>query len=308
MMKSDLSLLNHPLIAVDQVQKKPQSVHIRDQLKTIYKFQGKFLMAAGRCPHRGMLLSHAKVCEKGHLVCPYHGKKSLPENELFEKFGFLWQREPSDFFKEVPSDFLFCGHKSVVLNAPFHVVLDNFNEGSHTPFVHRFLGPDIADVPNVSFHWEPKPDHVLISYKSLQKKNILFYGLKRNRDIYWDIHWKTYTDPLYMQYYSEWTDSRTQEKIIEKNMTFFFLVPKPNQQTEIMSFVFVKPLSWMKHFSFLVKKISLIMTTNQILEDQRFYKKINDLPKSLDGLKLDQFDQPLLEIRRRANHYFDYLE
>ncbi len=307
MSKSDLSHLNHPLIAVEKVKSKPETVYVGEEPKTIFQYQNKYFMAAGRCPHRGMLLSHSKVCDKGLLECPYHGKKTAPEKELFEKYGFLWPQDPVGFFKEVPADFLFCGHKSVVLNAPFHVVLDNFNEGSHTPFVHRFLGPDIADVPKVSFSWEPKPDHVLISYKSLQKKNILFYGLKRNRDIYWDIHWKTYTDPMYMQYYSEWIDSTTQEKIIEKNMTFFFLVPKSNQKTEIVSFVFVKPLSWMKNFSFLVKRISLIMTTNQIREDQRFYKKINDLPKSLDGLKLDQFDQPLLEIRKRAKHYADYL-
>lgn len=305
-MKPDLNHLNHPLIAAKKVQSKPQTVYIGEDLKTVYKFQSKYLMAPGRCPHRGMLLSHAKVCDNGFLECPYHGKTSAPEKELVEKYGFLWQQDPAPFFKEVPSDFLFCGFKSVVLKAPFHVVLDNFNEGSHTPFVHRFLGPDISDIPKVSFFWEPKPDHVLISYRSLQKKNVLFYGLNRQRDIYWDIHWKTYTEPLYMQYYSEWIDSNTQGKIIEKNMTFFFLVPKPNHETEIMSFVFVKPLSWMKHFSFLVKKISLIMTTNQILEDQKFYKKINDLPRSLDGLKLDQFDQPLLEIRKRAKHYSDY--
>lgn len=297
---------NVPLCKIsNQLSKKPISVRVNGVLKTVYKSNDTYFLANERCRHRNMNLVHAKICSTDDmLVCPYHGKKNKAESELFEKYNFLWLSDPSAFFTDIPNDYLFCGSQSEVLSAPFHVVVDNFNEGSHTPHVHRFLGPEIKDIPKVKFSWTAAADHVDINYFGPQKKNILFYGLNFNKNISWKINWKTYVQPMHMRYQSEWSDDQTNEKLIEENITYFFLDPVSDSETKITTFVFVKPLSYLKFFPGLVKKVSLFMTMNQIREDQIFYPKIQDLPKDIEHLQLDEYDQPLLEIRKRAMQFY----
>ncbi len=304
--KTTLLELNSPLLPIDQISKsQPVSLTIDGVQKTIYFSSGKYYLADGRCHHRNMKLEHATICHQDHtLVCPYHGKKNKAQVELFLKWGFLWMKDPASFFQNIPQDYIFCGSRSVELPAPFHVVVDNFNEGSHTPFVHRFTGPEISQIDQAQFRWTKNDDCVDIYYSTPQKKNLLFYGLNWKRQIQWDIHWKTFVSPLYMKYYSEWSDQKTKKKLLEENITYFFLVPIDEKTTRIIPFVFVKPLSWLRFLPFLVKKISMVMTMNQINEDLRFYAKISDLPVDIEHLNLDQYDQPLLEIRQRAKSIY----
>ncbi|MCB0368077.1 MAG: Rieske 2Fe-2S domain-containing protein [Bdellovibrionales bacterium] len=300
--------LNFSLISIDKVKRKPIRISIGNEYYTISKHNEDFYLYSDRCRHRGARLEFANPCKDNHLVCPYHGKKNEPLKKLFVKYNFLWIEEPI-FFSEVPSHFHFCGSKEVQLSAPFHVVVDNFNEGSHTPFVHRFLGPHFSDLSQTEFSWQSEPDYVHIKYKTNQKKNFLFYGFNKRRNIDWIIDWKTYVNPLYMRYYSEWILREKQKNILEKNMTFFFIVPKGKDSSSIVSFVFVEPLSWLKYFPWLLKKISMLLTTNQIMEDERFYPKIYDLPLSFDGMDLDKYDEPLIEIRKRASAFYtDFLK
>ena len=51
----------------------------------------------------------------------------------------------------------------------------------------------------------------------------------------------------------------------------------------------------------------MLLTSNQVNEDEKFYKKINCLPKSLEGLYLDKYDQPLIKIREKidASYFLD---
>ena len=91
---------------------------------------------------------------------------------------------------------------------------------------------------------------------------------------------------------------------MEKNITYFFLKPLNDKQTEIITFVFIKPLGAYRFVAPILKKTSFWMTLNQIYEDKSLYKKINDLPRSLDGLTLDQYDQPLIEIRNRVKRLY----
>ena len=143
-----------------------------------------------------------------------------------------------------------------------------------------------------------------INYQTLQRKNFVFYPFLRNYDIQWNIQWKTYTEPVYMRYDSTWTNLKTGKDIMEKNITYFFLKPLNEKQTEMITFVFIKPLGLYRFVTPILKKTSYLMTLNQIFEDQHLYKKIHDLPRSLDGLKLDQYDQPLIEIRNRVKRLY----
>ena len=44
-----------------------------------------------------------------------------------------------------------------------------------------------------------------------------------------------------------------------------------------------------------------MFTSNQVMEDEVFYKKIDDLPVSFKGMYLDKYDAPLKEIRKRVD-------
>jgi phenylpropionate dioxygenase-like ring-hydroxylating dioxygenase large terminal subunit len=288
---------NPPLTKAIVIGSKPTSISTGTKNITVFKKNGAYFYANERCQHRGMNLKHSKV-DSNCLVCPYHGKKNPILGRLENHFNFLWFEKPNYF--DVPSDFQFCGSRSITLDAPFPIVLDNFNEGSHTPYVHKFVGPDKNSIHDVNFSWKSFKDFVEINYVSLQRKNFLFYPLLRNYDIQWKIQWKTFCDPVYMRYESTWKNLKTGADIMEKNITYFFLKPNNEKQTEITTFVFIKPLGVHRYFPWLTRKFSYLMTLNQILEDKFFYKKIKDLPLSLEGLNLDIYDGPLDEIRKRV--------
>ena len=292
---------NPPLIKAKGVGSKPSSVFTGLKNVTVFKKNKKYFYAKERCLHRGMNLKHARV-ESNCLVCPYHGKKNPVLGRLQNFYNYLWFEKPKYF--DVPADYKFSGSRSMTLDAAFPIVLDNFNEGSHTPHIHKFVGPDKNQLDDVKFSWKSFKDYIEINYVSLQRKNFLFYPLRRNYDIQWTIQWKTYTDPVYMRYESSWTNLKTGAEIMEKNITYFFLKPLNEKQTEITTFVFIKPLGFHRYFSWLTRKFSYLMTLNQILEDKVLYKKINDLPLSLNGLNLDKYDEPLIEIRNRVQKLY----
>lgn len=292
---------NPPLIISKKIGRKPLTVPTGLKNITVFKKDRDYFYSNERCSHRGMSLKHARQVDNC-LVCPYHGKQNAVQGKLISEFGFLWFEKPTYF--DVPNDYQFSGSKAITLNAPFHVVLDNFNEGSHTPFIHKWVGPKPEQIPGSKFSWQSFSDHIEINYQTLQRKNFLFYPFLRNYNIQWNIQWKTFTEPVYMRYESTWTNLKSGKDIMEKNITYFFLKPLNDKKTEIITFVFIKPLGHYRFITPILKKTSFWMTLNQIYEDQALYKRIHDLPLSLQGMKLDQYDQPLVEIRNRVKRLY----
>lgn len=275
------------------------------QNQTIYRSGADALLAAERCSHRGTSLQHAKVCEQDQtLICPYHGKKNSPLQKLYSAFDFVWTKDPSAYFSSVPKHFHFCGALSFTMPAPYHVVLDNFNEGSHTAFVHGLLGPQAKQMNAIEFQWEKKQDHVNIQYQGPQRKNFLFYGFNFFKKIDWQIEWRSYFNPSYMRYHSRWINTKTSKKILSENINYYFINPVDEKTTHLSAFVFTEKKLWMKPLWFLVKKVALWMTWNQIQEDVNFYKKIQDLPRPLNGMLLDRYDQPLLALRQAMHDIY----
>jgi phenylpropionate dioxygenase-like ring-hydroxylating dioxygenase large terminal subunit len=289
---------------------KPIEVRIGDEIKVVYKSGDSFFLAERRCHHRGFCLKNSTLQTDGQLLCPYHGKLNQPLTELTPAFGALWVTENQERIPiEIPDEYIFCGNHSFTLQAPFHVVLDNFNEGSHTPYVHRFFGPSPSEKHEVRFKWSAQEDFVEINYEGPQRKNLFFYGLNWFRQLNLKIRWETYTDPTYMKYTSSWYNAKTNKPAVSENINYYFLHPDGDDKTVLQAFVLIRLKYWMIPILPFVKKISMWLTKNQVREDEIFYKLISDLPKSFDHLKLDEYDEPLAEIRRRSqkvypSHFF----
>ena len=274
-----------------------------NESKIAFKFNQDFYLAPSECSHRGSSLKDASVCtHSAALVCPYHGKKTRAEQKLFEYLGILWTRDPQNYFLEA-KDYVFCGSHSFTLNAAYHVVLDNFNEGSHTAHAHRLLGPAPEQTSDIQFTWHTEPDHLFIEYIGPQRKNFLFYGLNRMRLIDWHISWKAYFHSSHMAYRSKWLDHNTGKKVLSENLNYYFINPIDESTTELTALVFIRPAAWMRFFIPIVKKVSLLLTANQIEEDITLYKKIGKIPKNFKS-QSDKFDEPLAVLRQKMDSLF----
>ena len=302
-----------PVAKISNLKKEIVQVQFNLQSLNIVKRKGEYYLYPHRCPHRGTDLLHGRL-EGDNVVCPYHGWQMTPTGEaihpktqqrvcriktvkLQKKWGFVWfVPEGKEIHLEADENQIFCGSLEFSLSAPFHVVLDNFNEGSHTPFVHRFLGPKVQDIPKVDFRFEDRGDHTFIEYVGPQKSNFIFRAMVPFQKVGWYINWKTSYRPPLMQYDSRWYTKRN-SKTLFTNRNYYYILPDGKEKTKLFAFVYNSTPGLTKYFPFLVKWSSLIMTWNQVMEDEVFYPKIADLPEDFRGLNLDEDDQAVKNIR-----------
>jgi hypothetical protein len=104
-----------------------------------------------------------------------------------------------------------------------------------------------------------------------------------------------------MEYFSKWRSMKTSQVIIPENFNIYFITPNGKGRTWLHALVFseIKPaLLWAKP---IISYFSLRFTINQVMEDEHFYQKIADLPLSFRQMHLDQFDAPLVSIRKRVD-------
>jgi phenylpropionate dioxygenase-like ring-hydroxylating dioxygenase large terminal subunit len=307
-----------PLIAKSALTGQKTLVKAGETTYLVVRQGREYLAYPENCPHRGTPLSFSKVSE-GSIQCPYHGWKietsgkvihpsekdfkcEVPVIKLEEHFDCLWmnQSQATLSLKSTPS-FTFAGSLSTKLSAPFHVVLDNFNEGSHTAFVHQVMGSKENQVSDIQFQWEDKGDHVFIKYLGPQRPNIFYNGPFWKTYLNWDISWKTYPNPVHMIYHSKWVSQKTGKKWWMENLNVYYLIPCGEDKTWLHSFTFIEIPNYLKIFSPMIKLLSRALTKNQIIEDEEFYPAIKDLPFSFKGLRLDKFDHPLPAIRKKID-------
>ncbi len=313
----NLTRFTQPLVTANRLSRKPVAVKIGEHAFTIARSSRGVFAYPERCPHRGTQLVHA-TNDDGRLVCPYHGwsvdcegsarkpnqsatECQLPVHKLERHFDSYWLVNPDMPVPiSAPAEHTFCGSLQFNLSAPYHVVLDNFNEGSHTPFIHRLLGPNSADLHRVTFDWQNQADHVHTTYDAPQKNNLLFFSLSPFRNLHWSIAWKTFFAPTYMQYDSRWYEPKS-GRVLTSNRVYYYIIPSGGERTSLHAFIFVKAPTWAAWFTPGVKLVSRLIAANQVLEDERFYPKIADLPESFKELRLEKTDHPVVAIRKRAN-------
>ena len=308
-----------PLISKTKLRKKFTEVQVGEVVYLIVKKEKKYFAYPSTCPHRGASLKFGKILGDGSIKCPYHGWKihtdgkvdhpyekkfncSAEVYQLEDRLHFLWMNKNNlTLSLDLEPHLDFAGSMSHLLSAPFHVVLDNFNEGSHTAFVHKIMGSLENQVQDIDFHWEDRQDHVYIKYFGPQRPNMIFNGPFWKTYLNWDIFWTTHTDPVYMNYRSKWRSKKTGKKMWLENQNIYFIIPCGKDKTWLHSFTYTEIPPFFKLFSPLIKLLSKVLTTNQIVEDEKFYKVIKHIPFSFKNMRLDKFDHPLIAIRKKVN-------
>ncbi len=312
-----LTRFTQPLMVDRRLGARPVVVEVGAEKLTVARTGDGVFAYPERCPHRGTPLVHARVAG-GRLVCPYHGwsvdprgqvrraaaadqvECTVPVRKLELAFGSHWLVEPgSPVPVAAPAGHEFCGSLEFTLSAPYHVVLDNFNEGSHTPYVHRLLGPAPSRLGEVRFEWRNDADSVFTRYDAPQRMNPLFRLLSPLAPLNWHIEWRTYFGPTYMQYDSRWYEPKS-GRVVTQNRVYYYLIPRGADRTALHAFIFVEAPKWARWCKPVVRWVSRLITANQVLEDQRFYPKIAGLPESFKGLRLEPTDHPVVTIRKRA--------
>ncbi len=329
-----MSLLDftQPLLPLAQLkQGRLVSVAVGHESLVLQRRGREILGFPARCPHRGTALVHASQGQSpGVLTCPYHGWRISAAGQVcdargvtqtrcaFEPYrieahaGYAWLIGNGPVDLTPPPGFQYCGSAGYTLSAPFHVVLDNFNEGSHTPFVHRVTGPTPSELDAIVFDWIEHPTHIDIHYQGPQRKHLLFHGLSALLpgmpvlSLTWDICWQTHFDPIRMVYHSKWFITGQPEAVQVETHHVYYIAPMGDERTRFHAFSFGRFTAYPTVLHPLLRLITARLTRNQILEDERFYARIRDIPRQYASQQLEPYDLPVVRIRTRA--WRDYLK
>jgi len=300
-----------PLIKVPRWGVTAQELHIGSEKFWIHATPNRAQIFPANCPHRGTPTEYA-VCKNSQYICRYHGKPISPlPFHLVKKFGFWWNikgEESVPFQNE--KEFSFCGSDRYILEIPFVLAVDNFNEGSHTPYIHSVTGPLPNEWNQTKFEWSENSEQVKIFYSGPQRNTWVLHGLRAffpqiwREKLQWSIRWTVDFNPLRMTYHSIWHRQETPETAEIEMKHLYYLAPLGNDQTIMHTFCFMKRPNVDGPLGFILKGLARKFTKNQIREDQKLYPMIKDSPLSLDKLKLDEYDQPLLAIREKCSKLY----
>jgi hypothetical protein len=193
-----------------------------------------------------------------------------------------------------PERFEFVGAYEVPFAAPLHVVLDNFSEDEHTPWVHTRLGWDKEHVGNVQFTATNHNDRTEVSYQAPQR--VTWLGpliFLRPGDIFHN-DWTTRFDPVRTTYSISWTSSDGRPRPVDTRSVIFF-VPETETKTRVVVFTFVRlherrllPLMP------IIRRATLILGRWEVLDDQRFIPVVANTPFELKNMRLGRYDKPLI--------------
>ncbi len=311
----------HPALPSRSLKKKPVRVTIDDEPYALFRdAAGHARAVADRCPHRFAPLSAGHVNAEGKLTCAYHGwtfdgegrgesasQPSLTKCDVRamrceERHGYVWIAN-RDAMGAPPSwpferEYRFCGAFAMRFDAPLHVVLDNFSEDEHTPFVHTRLGWRSRDVSRINFHAENQDDRTEVHYDAPQRPTRVgrLFGL-RPGDVFHN-DWVTRFDPVCTIYETHWADPKTNAPRPLRITSPIFFVPETRATTMLHTFVFASVGEPYARFFPILRHLATAVAWGEIRDDARFVPTVRDTPASMRGMRLGKFDKPLVHNRR----------
>jgi phenylpropionate dioxygenase-like ring-hydroxylating dioxygenase large terminal subunit len=310
----------HPVLPSRALRKKPKRAIVDGEAYVLFRDAGGRACAlVDRCPHRFAPLSRGRVDERGHLQCAYHGwtfdgeghgesasQPSLTKCDARamrceERHDYVWI-SARDSITSVPSwsfgAHRFCGAFAMRFDAPLHVVLDNFSEDEHTPFVHTRLGWRDRDVHRIEFDAENHDDHTRVHYAAPQRPTRVgrLFGL-RPGDIFHN-DWVTRFDPVCTIYETHWVDPKSGAKRPLRITSPIFFVPETTTTTMLHTFVFADVGEPYARFFSALRHVATAVAWGEIRDDARFVPILRDTPASMRGMRLGKFDKPLVHNRK----------
>jgi hypothetical protein len=108
-----------------------------------------------------------------------------------------------------------------------------------------------------------------------------------------------------MVYDSAWYPEGRPEAPWVRTRHHYYVAPCGPEQTRFHAFSFARFEAHPTWLHPVLRRLTARLTRNQILEDERFYPLIQDLPEAPRHWHPEPYDQPLLRIRARvAREYF----
>jgi phenylpropionate dioxygenase-like ring-hydroxylating dioxygenase large terminal subunit len=318
----------HPVLASRALRDEPVRVMIDGEPFVLFRDRdGKACGLVDRCPHRFAPLSRGHVRDDGRLACAYHGwhfdgdghgkspsqptlaRCDVRAMRVAERLGYVWLADAGTSLTRLPrweleSDYRFCGAFATRFDAPLHVVLDNFSEDEHTPFVHTRLGWREADAGQIGFHAENHDDRTTVHYDAPQRPTRVgrLFGL-RPGDIFHN-DWVTRFDPVCTVYETQWREPQAGQTRPLRIASPIFFVPRDATTTILHTFVFAQLAGAYGRFFPLLRHIATAVAWGELRDDARFIPEVATTPRSMVGMRLGRYDKPLVHNRRLLDRLY----
>jgi len=319
----------HPVIAANRVGSTPVAVTVAARRYVLFRDGlGRIGALVDRCPHRFAPLSAGRVTGEGRLACPYHGwnfdirgKGRSPSQpaltkcdaralNVMERDGYVWlgndDASTDDFPQTAWPGFHFAGAFTVPFAAPLFVVLDNFSEDEHTPWVHTRLGWNESNVDTVEFSAENFDDRTEVHYAARQRPAAIMrpLGLK-NGDLFHN-DWVTRFDPVRSLYTIYFTRHEDRERRVAVTMRAnIFMTPQTDRSTQMHVFVSLRYESpALLAMRAALDPLAVQLARREIEDDARFIPTLANTPATMKGMRLGRFDKPLIHNRKLLAHLY----
>lgn len=305
----------HPAILARALGKKPVTIKIGDESIVLFRtMDGKPAAVKDRCPHRFTPLSAGHVNAEGRITCPYHGwsfdgqgegrkpgdagRCRVQAYQVVEKYNLLWVGDARASQSQIPDfpedEWAFLESYGMRFKAPLHVVVDNFSEDEHFPYVHTRFGWDDSRLDEVEYSSKVVGNEVHVYYWGPQRDffGMKFLGTKPGQ--YFENSWVQSYDPMRITYTGRLTDKRKNTVSAGDNRTVIYFVPIGNRETHLHVIQFV---NFRKKFWYLalpwVKPMFQWLIKSDLRNDAVLTAKLTEVPYSLKGMALGKYDDPI---------------
>lgn len=314
----------HPVLLSKELKAKPVSVDIGstevpERVVLFRNSKGEISATQDRCPHRGAPLSMGRV-RGDEIVCPYHGWRvdrdgatthpvsglvkscRVPTYSAHEAEGFVWiASSPLARRASFPqsSEWAYLGAYEIPVSAPLEMVLDNFNEDEHFPYVHKVLGWDEAGAHDVQFSYELRGHELDVSYRGPQRDFLGQSLFMLKKGSYFDNKWTVSFEPVRVAYTVRSTDRDGKQLVPLKQRVVIYFVPAGENKTviRVIQYSSLGSPGW----NFLLKlfaPLTLWVSKWDLEHDKHLLEKFVEINPGAGPTRYGKFDQPLFHARK----------
>lgn len=310
----------HPLLPERKLGRGPRPIALDGRDYVLFRDgSGRPGAIVDQCAHRKAPLRHGRVMGDGRLQCTYHGwsfdldgqgrSPSQPELtrcdvaalRVERRFGYLWGHAPNAavrFPLETPVGARFLGAFAQRCAAPLHVVLDNFSEHEHVPWVHARFGWSARAADTIEFSTQSFDDRTEVHYAGVQRDSRVLRPFGVVAGDRFCVDSVTRFDPLRVDSVHSWRDTRGKQRPVTAYTTVF-MTPESTKSTRLDVFSFLRvDDEGLARWERLLGWGALAMAWLEIRDDRRVVNRLAETPTSFDGMRLGKFDKPLVQNRR----------